>query len=222
MKPTPTSAAPAQDFGPATAARWSTRLRQPGSPAPTGLCSWNGSDPAQRFAVHRNNVLAGLSDALAALPWLGDLARLEWLRQRCCHAADAPPLPLDALAQRLATPQDLPSWRPGWHPAAAVWRSRWAGLSLWSAHQRANRSQPPNLSNLDLQQPEAALLMRSHEDDKLHLWPLTPPAAAFCDALAHGADFGSAQRHASAAPGADRFDLSDLLALLLRQGALTA
>lgn len=32
---------------------------------PQGLCSWNGSDPAQRFAVYRNNVAVALSGALA-------------------------------------------------------------------------------------------------------------------------------------------------------------
>jgi hypothetical protein len=33
--------------------------------APPGLTVWNGSDPATRFAVYRNNVMASLIDALA-------------------------------------------------------------------------------------------------------------------------------------------------------------
>lgn len=33
---------------------------------PAGLHAWNGSDPAPRFAVYRNNVLISLSQALAA------------------------------------------------------------------------------------------------------------------------------------------------------------
>jgi Putative DNA-binding domain len=33
---------------------------------PAGLRAWNGSDPAPRFAVYRNNVLVSLSQALAA------------------------------------------------------------------------------------------------------------------------------------------------------------
>lgn len=32
---------------------------------PSGLRTWNGSDPAQRFAVYRNNVAVSLIDALA-------------------------------------------------------------------------------------------------------------------------------------------------------------
>ncbi|MFZ4700769.1 MAG: DNA-binding domain-containing protein [Candidatus Methylumidiphilus sp.] len=35
------------------------------SPIPTGLMAWNGSDPAKRFAVYRNNVAGSLIDALA-------------------------------------------------------------------------------------------------------------------------------------------------------------
>ena len=34
-------------------------------PPPTGLTAWNGSDPATRFAVYRNNVVVSLIDALA-------------------------------------------------------------------------------------------------------------------------------------------------------------
>ena len=40
-------------------------LRDPRQPTPAGLCAWNGSDPAARFAVYRNNVLVSLIDALA-------------------------------------------------------------------------------------------------------------------------------------------------------------
>lgn len=257
-----------------TTARWAELLLEPGACAPPGLRSWNGSDPARRFAVHRNNVLASLGDALAetfpvlrevvgadcfgalalafvrqhpprhpvladwgedfgpwldhivtrssdlaALPWLGDLARLEQLRQRCCHAADASALSPQALAGRLAEPARLPHWRPGWHPAAAVWRSRWAVLSLWTAHQRQDPSQPVSLAGLDIHRPEAALLLRSAADEVL-LWPLSASAAAFCAALASGAPFGEAQRLSLAEPGADSFDLVELLTLLLRHGVL--
>ncbi|NMM27779.1 MAG: DUF2063 domain-containing protein [Glaciimonas sp.] len=34
-------------------------------PPPAGLTIWNGSDPAARFAVYRNNIVASLIDALA-------------------------------------------------------------------------------------------------------------------------------------------------------------
>ena len=40
-------------------------LLDPQQPCPPGLRSWNGSDPAARFAVHRNNAVSSLVDALA-------------------------------------------------------------------------------------------------------------------------------------------------------------
>ncbi len=40
-------------------------LLDPGLDCPAGLRAWNGSDPATRFAVYRNNVVVSLIDALA-------------------------------------------------------------------------------------------------------------------------------------------------------------
>lgn len=40
-------------------------LLDPAQACPGGLSTWNGSDPAHRFAVYRNNVTVSLIDALA-------------------------------------------------------------------------------------------------------------------------------------------------------------
>lgn len=40
-------------------------LLNPEHACPPGLKTWNGSDPAQRFGVYRNNVIVSLIDALA-------------------------------------------------------------------------------------------------------------------------------------------------------------
>jgi hypothetical protein len=40
-------------------------LLNPKLPCPSGLTTWNGSDPTMRFAVYRNNVMVSLVDALA-------------------------------------------------------------------------------------------------------------------------------------------------------------
>jgi len=42
-----------------------TALLDPTLPCPAGLSAWNGSDPMRRLAVHRNNVVVSLIDALA-------------------------------------------------------------------------------------------------------------------------------------------------------------
>ncbi len=51
---------PADDLGAFAAA-----LLDPERPPPPGLATWNGSDPALRFAVYRNNVAVSLVEALA-------------------------------------------------------------------------------------------------------------------------------------------------------------
>lgn len=47
------------------ASTFSAALLDPRLPCPPGLRAWNGSDVARRFAVHRNNVVVSLVDALA-------------------------------------------------------------------------------------------------------------------------------------------------------------
>jgi hypothetical protein len=50
---------------------WAAALLDPALPVPPGLRTWNASDTAQRFGVHRNNVIAGLVATLGdALPVL--------------------------------------------------------------------------------------------------------------------------------------------------------
>lgn len=44
---------------------WSAALLDPARAVPAGLTTWNGSDPAQRFAVYRNNVTVSLMGAIA-------------------------------------------------------------------------------------------------------------------------------------------------------------
>ena len=45
-------------------------LLDPGLPCPPGFTTWNGSDPTRRLAVHRNNIVVSLIDALSA--WVAE------------------------------------------------------------------------------------------------------------------------------------------------------
>jgi hypothetical protein len=56
-------------------------LLDPLRAAPPGLRAWNGSDPAARLAVYRNNVVSSLVDALAdTCPVVQQLVGLEFFR----------------------------------------------------------------------------------------------------------------------------------------------
>jgi hypothetical protein len=92
-------------------------LREPGTPPPLGLTSWNGSDVARRFDVHRNTFIVTLVQALGeTLP--------------VCHQALGAEC-FDALARAfvLAAPPCSPvldewgngfaPWLAGFGPAAA-------------------------------------------------------------------------------------------------------
>ena len=68
-------------------------LLDAGAPAPDGLVAWNGSDPAQRFGVYRNNVVVSLVDALAAkFPVVAELVGEDFFRAMArAHVRGAPP-----------------------------------------------------------------------------------------------------------------------------------
>ena len=85
---------------------WCQALLSPGSPAPAGLSTWNGSDPAQRFAVYRNNVLVVLRDALAdTFPALRDhLGTAPLLTSPSTTYANIPPTAPSWLTMGTASP----------------------------------------------------------------------------------------------------------------------
>lgn len=59
---------------------------------PPGLTAWNGSDPARRFAVYRNNVMVSLIDALAdTFPVTQALVGEEFFRAMAAAFARANP-----------------------------------------------------------------------------------------------------------------------------------
>ena len=234
-------------------------LLRPEPACPAGLHTWNGSDPALRFRVYRNNLVVSLIDALAAtfpvaqalvgeefframarlfvqahpprsrvmawygadlpdfiagfepaasLPYLADVARLEMARVRAYHAADAEPLPPQALQAALADPQQLPELRLRLHPSLQLLASPFAICGLWAAHQGLLQ-----LAELDPYQAQAALVFRNGlEVEVLEV----PAASAACiRALQRGDSLLAA---AKADPA---LDLPLTLALLIRQQLIT-
>ncbi len=67
-------------------------LLNPDLACPDGLKTWNGSDPAVRFAVYRNNVAVSLIDALAdTFPVVQELVGEEFFRAMARVFAQANP-----------------------------------------------------------------------------------------------------------------------------------
>lgn len=154
-------------------------------------------------------------EPLAGLPWLGDVARLEFARLSAAGAADAPALPPAAWAARLAAADAdaLATATLVLHPSVRRLRLRHAAVSVWRAHQLEPDERDELLSSLDPLQPEQALVLRDPDDSVLVL-PLTAEAADLADALASGAALGEL----AAAHGAAAF--TEFIARLLRHGAV--
>jgi hypothetical protein len=89
----------------------------------------------------------------AGLPWLADVARLEWAVHESSHAADG--APLDALALGSVPPEALEHLRPSVHPAVRLVRSPHAILAIWEANQPGRDGTPERSEG-----PERVLVRR--------------------------------------------------------------
>ncbi|GAB3378299.1 HvfC/BufC N-terminal domain-containing protein [Azotobacter armeniacus] len=242
---------------------FATALLDPERSCPSFLKSWNGSDPAARFAIYRNNVIASLVDALAesfpvvrqlvgegfframaqlhvratpprtcilahygedfaafiedfapaaGLPYLGDVARLEFLRVRACHAADAPATDSATLATVLSEPDRLADLNLRLHPSVSTIASPFAIVSLWAAHQGTF-----DISRVDPGSPESALVLRNGLE--VEVIGLPASAAEFVRLLQEGVPLGQAAGQTLSRDPA--LDIAAPLAQLIRAGAIT-
>jgi hypothetical protein len=149
-----------------------------------------------------------------ALPYLADIARLEWSRLCAFHAADAEPVEIQALIALMQAPERLASAPLALHPSLAVVRSAHPVVSLWSAHQQDDATRDAQLSGLRMGSAEAALVFRDPSDDALVLELHHADAELTAD-IAAGVPLGAAQH------GHPQADLTRVLTLLLRHGLVT-
>ena len=88
------------------------------SPVPKGLAAWNGPAPERRFQVYRNNVLAGLTGALASRFPVGETIVGEDFFRAMAQAYIAAHPPRSPLL--LAYGDDFPDFVAGFGPAAEL------------------------------------------------------------------------------------------------------
>jgi len=150
----------------------------------------------------------------ACVPYLADVARLEWAWHTAWHADALQPLDAQqVLAQIAGTPEALRArvaFR--WQPAAALVGSRYPVLSIWRWHQCAQHDTPIDVHGGS----EAALLVQRGGAVRIHA--LDAAEHALLGALARGMTLGDAAAAASALDAS--FDLSAALTRHLTSGAL--
>ena len=228
-------------------------LLDPRREIPVGLRVPAGADPRRRFAIHRNNTMVALVDALAdafpvtqalvgedffaamarervridppcspiiadygdgfaefiagfepaaGVPYLADIARLERLRVRAFHAADAKSVSMASYQSLIALPDRLAATRLALHPACGWLRSDYAVSSIWNAHHGIDDMRDAALDGIAINAPETVLVTRPQWDVRVTAIPES--VAASLDALRDGCTLGGA-----IAP-ADRIDDNQL------------
>lgn len=141
----------------------------------------------------------------SAMPWLPDVARLEWAGHEALLAADAPPFDFAGLA---AVPEEEQARLVfTLHPGVRLVRSAWPVLAVWEANQPDRDGSPERDSGAD-----DVLVWR--EDNRLRMALLSPGEAAIVAGLASGRPLGDI-----AGPGCEE-DFAAMLARLAGHGLL--
>lgn len=146
----------------------------------------------------------------AGLPYLGDVARLEWARQQAYHAADAEPLD----PQRLAAidPAQLDRLRLQAHPSLQLCESRWPVLDIWATNARDD-----DVRGIDLAAGgQQLLVLRPHAGVTEQILPAG--GFRFLQAMTAGRTLAESTR--AGLTEAAEFNLAGMLQLLLQAGAL--
>lgn len=170
-----------------------------GQPPQSPLMSRYGED----FA----DFIAGFEPACSVL-YLADIARLEHLRTRAYHAADAEPVRPEQITAALNTPQVLSELRFELHPSLHLLDSAYAVVAIWAAHQ-----QEATLAGIDITREQHALILRNGLE--VEVFVLEPGASTFIRHLIEG------QPLLAAAENSPPFDLAQTLGLLIAHNAIT-
>ena len=147
----------------------------------------------------------------AQLPYLPDMARLEWALHRAHYAPDAAGLPAQALSG--LAPEQLEASRFALHPACTLIASDWQLLALWRAHQEEGGSFPQEMAG-----SSALLVCRPRW--RAQVLALDAASHAALAQLTRGEDFGTALDVAFEIDPS--FDLGAMLRLCLEHAVLVA
>lgn len=142
--------------------------------------------------------LEGFSPAVD-LPYLSDVARLEWARTLAYNAADAAPVGIE----RLAAVPDLGAVRLRLHPAVQVVASPWPIVSIWETN-----THDAEVSRIEAGS-ETALVTRPAFD--VRVTQLLPDSRSFLDTVRRGLPLGDS---------AADVDLASTLSILFTAGAI--
>jgi hypothetical protein len=160
------------------------------------------SPPQDPVLLHWGESFAPFLDQfppVAHLPFLGDVARLEYARGRASHAADATTISPEALSS-----DNLETLCLALHPSVSLFRAQTPAVQIWHQHQPGQTRQPLNAG------PDHALIAR-RPDFAVIVQPVDAGSFAVLTSLHAGAPLGQAAQHA---------DPTRALTLLLSHGLI--
>lgn len=162
--------------------------------------------------LYGDQLASFLSDFSPAqnLPYLPDVARLEWSVQSVANAADAPAQDLSQLAQIPAEDWGQLSFLV--NPAHALVSSPWPVVEIWKVNQDGYASE----FAINFDQAQTALVYR--RAGMTHVKPISHAQATLLNALSDGATLDQAVAAASSTEEA--FDLSETLSHFIADGLL--
>ncbi len=154
---------------------------------------------------------------LADVPYLGDVARVEWALHRCATSAD---LAVQSASFALLADNDPDDLDLLLSPGCSVVRSPWPVASAVSAHLAAPVAGQPDLSEVNRKlrsgsadvAAETALIWRYHFQPRVR--EALPGEADFVDALLAGQSLGEAL------PDCNSLDFGGWLPLAVQSGLL--
>jgi hypothetical protein len=149
----------------------------------------------------------------STLPYLGDIARLEWAIHLAFNAADAAPLRVESLAA--VPPSSLAQLRMQLHPSAVLIESSYPIFAIWRLSTDASQTD----TQVDLGAGGDRLLV-VRRAGTVEIEPLTHAPFAALQALAAGATLAAAYADAVAIDAA--FDLGLFLQRLVAAHSLVS
>ncbi len=146
----------------------------------------------------------------ADVPYLADVAQLEWLQHTAYHAADATPI---GAAELVAIPpQAVGDIRLDLHPSLGLLASDYPARSIWLLHQTGDAAPQGKIAG----DAEHALILRPQLTVETH--GVGGAMHDFVDALRSGQPLNGAAEIALSQD--DHFDLQAALAALINWGAI--
>jgi len=241
-------------------------ILNPQASVPCDVIAPLGQNPKTCFGVHRNNVIASLTEALQdtypvvlalvgeeffsavagefvrlhpprspvmifygegfssfleafeparTLPYLADVAKLEWQRVLSLNCLDFCPLKPDELRHLISEPEALTKSIWLLNPSVELIKSNYAIGSIWKAHQKETTQLIKQaLTSVNPLMPESVLVCRV--DMEVMMMSVDPAQAAFIAELSR--QRGLAQALEIAKQASQGFELAEFMAKLIAYG----